>query len=104
MRKISQAGILPPLFRDRPERMVSRRMGEKPNTAAEASRYLGVGMTWALSTALFLWLGTLADGWLNTEPIFTLLGAFIGAAAGFYYMYHHLVTMPAQKRRPAGPT
>lgn len=67
--------------------------------AGEASRYLGVGMTWALSTALFLWLGTLLDGRWNTEPIFTLLGAFVGAAAGFYYMYHHLVTMPQQRER-----
>jgi len=53
-------------------------------------------MTWALSTALFLWLGSLADGRWGTEPIFTLLGAAIGAAAGFYYMYHHLVTVPGQ--------
>ena len=54
---------------------MTRPTREKPSPAAEASRYLGVGMTWALSTALFLWLGTLADGRWDTEPIFTLLGA-----------------------------
>lgn len=78
---------------------MNRPTREKPNLAVEASRYLGVGMTWALSTALFLWLGTLADGRWDTEPIFTLLGAGTGAAAGFYYMYHHLVTMPERERK-----
>lgn len=48
-------------------------------------------MTWALSTLLFLFLGTKADAWLNTKPAFTLIGAFVGAGAGFYHMYYHLV-------------
>lgn len=65
---------------------------------AEAGRYLGIGLTWALSTALFLYLGTWVDRWVGTESVCALLGAFIGAAAGFYYMYHHLVGESA--RRP----
>jgi ATP synthase protein I len=69
-----------------------------PGTAAEASRYLGVGLTWALSTALFLYLGSVADRWLGSEPWLTLIGAFVGAAAGFWYMYRHLVTDPQRKR------
>jgi F0F1-type ATP synthase assembly protein I len=69
----------------------------KPNTTAEASKYLGVGMTSAVSTLLFLYLGTLADGRLGTRPWLTLIGAFVGAAAGFYYMYHHLVVVPRHK-------
>lgn len=94
------SGYVTALFGERPEaRAVDSRRRDRPGMAGEASRYLGVGMTWALSTALFLWLGTLLDGRWNTEPIFTLLGAFVGAAAGFYYMYHHLVTMPQQRER-----
>jgi ATP synthase protein I len=69
-----------------------------PGTAAEASRYLGVGLTWALSTALFLYLGTLADRWLGSTPWLTLIGAFVGAAAGFWYMYRHVVIEPQRKR------
>lgn len=65
--------------------------GQKPSPQVEISRYLGFGLTWALSTLLFLWLGTLADKWLGTKPALTLIGAFVGAAAGFYYMYSHLV-------------
>ena len=67
---------------------------------ADVGRYMGVGLTIALSTGLFLWLGTLADGHWHTEPIFTLLGAFVGAAAGFYHMYHQLVTVPQRDAAP----
>jgi len=53
-------------------------------------RYLGLGVTWALSTLLFLWLGTLGDKRLGTEPALTFIGAFVGGGAGFYYMYREL--------------
>lgn len=72
---------------------------ERSGLAAEASRYLGTGMAWALSTGLFLWLGSLIDGRWHTEPIFTLLGALVGAAAGFYYMYYHLVILPQREQK-----
>ena len=64
---------------------------------ASASQYLGHGLTWAASTLLFLWLGTRADAWLGTEPWLSLLGAFVGAGAGFYHMYHHLVVVPRER-------
>ncbi len=56
--------------------------------------YLGHGLTWTASTLLFLWLGTKADSWLGTEPWLALLGAFLGAGAGFYHMYTHLMAEP----------
>lgn len=62
------------------------------------SRYLGYGLTWALSTFLFLYLGSLADKRFGTEPVLTLIGAFVGATAGFYHMYRRLVD--GQKRPP----
>lgn len=67
--------------------------GQEPRRSlpAQAGKYLGTGMTWALSTALFLYLGTWVDRWVGTESVFALVGAFVGAAAGFYYLYHHLV-------------
>ena len=55
------------------------------------ARALSAGLTWALSTALFLYLGSLVDGWLETKPVFTLIGAFVGAAAGFYSLYRQLI-------------
>lgn len=66
-----------------------------------AGKYLGHGMTWALSTLLFLLGGRQLDLWWDTEPIFTLVGAFVGAAAGFWSMYYHLVVEP--RRRDTEP-
>jgi F0F1-type ATP synthase assembly protein I len=60
---------------------------QKAPQNVEIARYLGLGLTWALSTALFLYLGSLVDGWLGSTPVFTLIGAFVGAAAGFYHLY-----------------
>lgn len=71
--------------------------GEKPPQQVDLSRYLGFGMTWAISTLGFLWLGTVADRWLGTAPALTVAGAFVGAAAGFYYMYRQLM---APKKKP----
>lgn len=65
--------------------------------APDVSKYLAVGLTLALSTLGFLWAGTVLDSWLEMDPVFTLLGAFSGAAAGFYYMIHHLVTVPRRR-------
>ena len=63
----------------------------KPPQNVDVARYLGLGLTWALSTALFLYLGSLVDGWLGTDPAFTVIGAFVGGAGGFYHLYHQLV-------------
>jgi hypothetical protein len=62
----------------------------KPPAGADVYRHLGYGLTWALGTLLFLYLGSLADKWLGIEPVLTLTGAFVGATAGFYNMYRNL--------------
>ena len=69
--------------------------GGQPNPAS----YLGAGLTWALSTGLFMWLGNVADGRFGTEPWLTLVGAFTGAVAGFWYMYYHLVIEPRERSK-----
>ena len=71
-------------------------------SAAGVSEYMGHGLTFAASTLLFLWLGSKADGWLGTEPWLALLGAFVGAGAGFYHMYHQLVVVPRERERDDG--
>lgn len=76
-----------------------RRGGPRRPPGVEASRYLGLGLTWALSTALFLYLGWLADGWLGTRPLLTIVGAFVGAGAGFYHLYYYVVIEPRERER-----
>lgn len=58
---------------------------------SEGSRYAGLGLQLAASIGFFLWLGYLADGRLGTMPLFTILGAFLGAGAGFYSLYRQVV-------------
>jgi F0F1-type ATP synthase assembly protein I len=102
LRKISQAlafvGCRPTGAGDD---MVQQRRGE-PGQAAAASRYMGIGLTMALATGLFMYAGVRADRWLGTDPWMTLIGAFVGASAGFYYMYHHLVIAPRNRSRSEG--
>ncbi len=62
-----------------------------------AGQFLGYGLQWALATVLFLFLGWLADGWLGTKPLLTIIGAFVGAGAGFYSLYYHVVVEPRRR-------
>jgi F0F1-type ATP synthase assembly protein I len=63
-----------------------------------AGQYMGYGLQWALATLLFLFLGWWADGWLGTKPLLTIIGAFVGAGAGFYSLYYHVVVEPRRRR------
>lgn len=58
---------------------------------AASGRYMGLGLTWAMATLLFLAVGWWLDTKLGTEPWLLIVGAFVGASAGFYYMYQHVV-------------
>jgi F0F1-type ATP synthase assembly protein I len=58
---------------------------------------MGLGLTWALSVLLFLGVGAWLDSRLGTRPILLIGGAFVGAGAGFYYLYYHIVIEPRQK-------
>jgi F0F1-type ATP synthase assembly protein I len=59
--------------------------------AAQVAQYAGHGLTMALATGLFAWLGSLLDAAIGTKPVFVLLGAFLGFGGGFYSMYWRLV-------------
>jgi F0F1-type ATP synthase assembly protein I len=58
---------------------------------SEMGRYAHLGFQLALSTGLFLLGGWWLDGKLGTVPLFTIVGAMAGAAAGFYSMVHQLM-------------
>lgn len=46
--------------------------------------YLSLGTTYAFTILAFTGLGWLLDRWLGASPAFTLIGVFLGGAAGFY--------------------
>lgn len=58
---------------------------------------LGYAITLVASTVLFFYGGRALDGWIGTTPLFTVLGAMIGAGAGIYYM---VVRLTAANRPP----
>jgi F0F1-type ATP synthase assembly protein I len=48
-------------------------------------------MTIAASATLFFFGGGALDRWAGTEPLFSVLGALLGAGAGIYYMIRRLM-------------
>jgi F0F1-type ATP synthase assembly protein I len=81
----------------------NRKDSPQPGLWQAAGQYMGYGLTWALSTLLFLLGGWWLDGKLGTMPVFMILGAFIGAGAGFYSLYHHIVVEPRERDEDAKP-
>lgn len=69
-----------------------RRTGDQGRAVwFEMGRYAHLGFQLAFSTGLFLLAGWWLDGKLDTTPLLTIIGAMVGAAAGFYSMIHQLM-------------
>lgn len=90
---------------DGPERRAAdqpspRRVGEAaPEDSGSGSSigaYAGLGLQFAVSIVLFVYLGQWADRRFGTSPLFLLLGLFVGAGGTFYSMVRRLNA--AQKR------
>lgn len=62
-----------------------------------SGQFMGYGLTWALAVLLFLGVGAWLDSKIGTAPILMIVGAFVGAAAGFYSLYFHIVIEPRQR-------
>jgi F0F1-type ATP synthase assembly protein I len=76
---------------DRPDGPASK--DARASIQAASGDALAHGITIAVAIGMFLWLGDLADDALGTSPVFAFLGMFLGAAAGFYRLYVHLVVL-----------
>ena len=73
---------------------------EPEPTTVSVARYSGLGLQWALSVLLFLYAGRWLDRRIGTDPYLTVLGAFIGGAAGFYALYAGLTKGQAKDKTP----
>ncbi len=87
--------------------MTHREGRDRPRKAADGSEIqrasseaLGHGFTIAAAIGLFLWAGDRVDKALGTSPVFALGGMMLGAAAGFYRLYAHLVLMNREDEEP----
>lgn len=65
-----------------------------------SGQFMGLGLTWALAVLLFLGIGAWLDSKIGTAPFLMILGAFVGGAAGFYSLYHHIVIEPRERDQP----
>ena len=71
----------------------------QPEEGFSVSEFAGVGIQFAVSILLFLYVGQWLDRKLGTAPWLLIIGVFLGAGASFYSMYRKL--MAAQARDEA---
>ncbi len=57
---------------------------------SDAARYAGVGLQFAITILVCLWLGSWLDRKFGTSK-FVFLAVFLGAGAAFYSMYRQLM-------------
>ena len=63
-----------------------------------SSQFLGHGMTFAASVALFGWVGFEVGTRIGAESLLTLLGILLGGAVGFYNLYAQVALRPRQEQ------
>ena len=89
---------------DQQRRPGDRRPGASQQRGATLTvgSFAGLGLQFALTILVFLYLGKWLDGKLGTAPWLLLLGVFIGAAGGFYSLYRALTASQRRDREPKG--
>lgn len=60
--------------------------------------YFGTALNFTIAILLFGAAGWAVDGWLNTKPLFTIVGAFVGGFVGFMSIYYRVKRDTAQHR------
>jgi F0F1-type ATP synthase assembly protein I len=55
----------------------------------KVAAYYTLPFGFAAAVALFVGLGWVVDRWLGTSPIATVVGTFVGAAVGLFYLVSH---------------
>jgi F0F1-type ATP synthase assembly protein I len=60
-------------------------------------KYLGAGLRFGGAIVMFLLGGLALDSWLDTKPLFILVGTFVGAGLGFLSIWRELSADPANR-------
>ena len=64
---------------------------EERRERSTIAKFAGVGLQFAVTLLICLWLGTWLDRKFGTAPVFLYVGVFLGAGAAFYRMYRQLM-------------
>ena len=75
--------------------MADFEVGDRKSQGVSASEFAGVGLQFAVSIVLFLFLGQWLDKKFGTGPILLIVCVFVGAGAAFYSMYRKLMAANA---------
>lgn len=67
------------------------------------SQFAGVGIQFAASILLFLWLGQWVDKKLGTAPWGLIIGVFTGAGGAFFSMYRRLMAAQREDEERSRP-
>ncbi len=73
-----------------------KRSEQSSRKGLSGADFAGVGLQFALAIIAFLYAGQWLDNRLGTNPLFTVVGVFVGASAAFYNMYRKISA--AQRR------
>jgi len=75
----------------------------KRDAMRTASEVLGLGLNIVVAAFLFGFLGHWVGNKIGARDVLTLLGGLIGAAAGFYSLYLHILVRPREDREKKKP-
>jgi F0F1-type ATP synthase assembly protein I len=64
---------------------------EERRERSTAAKFAGVGLQFAVTLLVCLWIGNWLDRRFGTAPVFLYVGVFLGAGAAFYSMYRQLM-------------
>jgi len=65
------------------------------------AEFAGLGLQFAASIVVFLYVGQWLDRRLGTDPWLMMIGVFMGAGASFYSMYRKLMAIQERDEREA---
>lgn len=70
---------------------------KRKNPYKEAGYFIDIGLRFAISIIVFLFLGIWIDDKTGLQPAFTIIGVFFGAGTGFYSLYRSLISHSKKK-------
>jgi ATP synthase protein I len=77
----------------------SRPPGGSPDEGPGAGAYAGLGLQFAVSILVFLFIGQWLDRKFGTAPILLIAFVFLGGGAAFYSIYRKLMGMQEREEQ-----